>query len=356
MSGSEERAAARPNGSVLGQADDMHDVDREIAEYERSAPVLHRALKEIRESLEDAFDEADRRAKAHREGYKRTTGVATASGTLAVVLTITQLALERLGHTSSVLETLELIAVVIVGIAVVWGLVRHRQENWLLERYRAEQLRLLKFASLTDPHLCSDGIAHPHAWRTWKDRLVLKVEETQSLRREDLAHEAVMEGIPDPPPDSAFAAVDRASLRGLLHYYQRKRLDVQRRYFADRCRRESWSDNPRLLPLFFFASVGCVAAHLFFGSSMIGSTAFVVLSAVVPVVWAGIRTYRQANEFGRNASRARAKHFALSRLSEQLEEDRETRRVFWNLQLCEFILESDQREWLRLMREAEWYG
>jgi hypothetical protein len=30
--------------------------------------------------------------------------------------------------------------------------------------------------------------------------------------------------------------------------------------------------------------------------------------------------------------------------------------AFSYMQLAEFILASDQREWLRLMREAEWYG
>ncbi len=91
-----------------------------------------------------------------------------------------------------------------------------------------------------------------------------------------------------------------------------------------------------------------------------------------PIATSEISTISTAHEFARNTSRFQAEHHALCELARRLSEvlseapdntagvapDREhdTHAVLWELGFCEHMLESDRREWLRLMVEAEWYG
>ena len=86
------------------------------------------------------------------------------------------------------------------------------------------------------------------------------------------------------------------------------------------------------------------------------SRVFLVLAVALPVVAAGIRTWRAAHEFGRNMSRFEAKRSALEELARSLGETRSPEAVFHLLWQSEQILEADHREWLRLMLEAEWFG
>ncbi len=79
-------------------------------------------------------------------------------------------------------------------------------------------------------------------------------------------------------------------------------------------------------------------------------------SLAVPAAWTAIRTQRTAHEFARNVVRSRARHSALCLISERLLEEKDLVAIFGYLYLCEFILAADQHEWLRLMKEAEWYG
>ena len=94
------------------------------------------------------------------------------------------------------------------------------------------------------------------------------------------------------------------------------------------------------------------------------SIILIALAASFPVIGAGIRTLRSAHEFARLASLYRAKHNALKRISDTLDEimNEKNRRAKqdragvahpWQ---CEQFMEDEHYEWLRLMLEAEWYG
>jgi len=58
----------------------------------------------------------------------------------------------------------------------------------------------------------------------------------------------------------------------------------------------------------------------------------------------------------RNAARFEAVHHILSALSERLRDASDAPTVFRELGFCEQTFESDLREWMRLMVEAEWFG
>ena len=90
----------------------------------------------------------------------------------------------------------------------------------------------------------------------------------------------------------------------------------------------------------------------------------IALAASFPVIGAGIRTLRSAHEFARLASLFRAKHNALKRIRDALDElmnekiavKNKTAQVLHTLWQCEQFLEDEHYEWLRLMLDAEWYG
>ena len=70
------------------------------------------------------------------------------------------------------------------------------------------------------------------------------------------------------------------------------------------------------------------------------------------------RTFLLAHEFGRNAGRSFAKANALESVAERLRGTSGTSsaELFRDVWAAEYVIESDQREWLRLMIEAEWFG
>lgn len=54
--------------------------------------------------------------------------------------------------------------------------------------------------------------------------------------------------------------------------------------------------------------------------------------------------------------RAAASLGVLTSYSETLGREKDPVRLFATLDLCETFLDGEQREWLRLMLEADWYG
>jgi hypothetical protein len=170
------------------------------------------------------------------------------------------------------------------------------------------------------------------------------------------------------PPAERLAS---ASPDPLVDYYLRKRLDRQADYFRERAGSNSrWDHYTKALPpLLFFGSVFCALAHFLVHISEIGeksgaaregriewSVVFTFFAAALPVVGAGLRTIRSAHEFARNTIRYQAKYVVLHALSQRLRGGAEWDEVFRDLSVAEQVLESEHREWLRLMIEAEWFA
>jgi hypothetical protein len=111
--------------------------------------------------------------------------------------------------------------------------------------------------------------------------------------------------------------------------------------------------------MLFYLSVAFALSHFVFDlfeSLHVWSLLLITLAAALPVVGAGIRTFRTAYEFARNTIRFRAKRDALTHLEEKLQKETEPEEIFRDLWRCEQVMKAEHREWLSLMIEAEWFG
>ena len=188
---------------------------------------------------------------------------------------------------------------------------------------------------------------------------------------------AVRQPTPHGPFVGTQSQLPPAVLRALTEYYLSKRLNPQKEYLANRTQRNEFSDwISAYLPWFFFVSILAVFCKYFFRSvSVRWEGLLALLAALLPAVAAGVRTWRSAFEFSRNKGRFEAAHLALRDLERRLvnegfaavegkggqlskhgDEPTDAYPILRDLSWCEHILESEHREWLRLMYETEWFG
>lgn len=362
---------------TVGAPEDMRGLAADPAAPERLREFLARCGPESGPgSLLARFEQADATAARNRERYEDSATLSALCGTVAIVLAILQLAFhhqlvdaweEGSRWPAIALLSIEVLAVVATFVSVVRSLVLYRQEGWLLQRYKSERLRLLFYRLLTSPDYWTGREPAGGDYAQWIGREVSEIEVLTRVELQALARSAP---VPEQPEPAACAGVDADCLDGLVNFYRSTRLAAQMAYFQARAQESplSW-DNPRLLPFVFFSSVLAVLIHFGFEiasfvtknpQSGVGlrsvSVFFLLCAAVLPAVWAGIKTWRSAHEFTRNAARAAASLGVLKRYSERLGREKEPSRVFATLDLCETFLDAEQREWLRLMLEADWYG
>jgi hypothetical protein len=341
-------------------SDDMHDSAEELSGLARW-PSLHGALIHLDVMLTPTFDRLDMRAIEHQRRYRWVILVTASGGSLAVLASLAQLTLERLGYDAEWAATTEVVAILVTVVAIGFGYYYGWLKHWLHDRFRAEQLRLLKFSSLLDPRMW--GSAPLRA--AWQSDVLSARDHIVELKEEDLKLQSERGSIPKLATHDDCCDLTSDAFDALLAFYRRKRIISQRGYFDVACTRGvSFLDEPKLLPIFFIASVLMVAAHVFVSHFIAGagaakvSTVLSAASAGLPVSWAGIRTYRSAREFSRNVARSAARRQMLDEVAGRLDETPrpDPTALLGELQICELVLDSDQREWLRLMREVEWYG
>jgi hypothetical protein len=387
-----------PVGSVASRAvDDMEDRPEQW-------PALAARLEECRQIIEPVYRKADAAAMRHQRMHQWLTKIAAFSGTLAVLVVIIGLpfhpvlrnnsspsnqalnetpnegskqesnetsnegsskALKIVGEIS---DTLEPVAALAAFAAVLLGLIVAKLDRWLVERHKAERCRLLKFGFLTDPAL----------WGGDEQKLKDRIDQ---LRNEVAAIDAVrtieeprrwLAEVHNPPflGDVEDYRGGELLLRQLITYYRNMRLHAQIDYFHNRIDRYASRDQftKRLPQWLFFASVFAALVHFILNyiaqqhdpsqqqpwyTAAVG-TAYV--AAILPVLGAGIRTYRMANEFGRNVRRYESTEHMLKERDKWLERGMDAKSLFLTLWSCEHTLEIEHREWLRLMAETEWFG
>ena len=349
-------AAAMPcREPVQDDMDDSQDMP--------SVEPLHCILQHCQEELLPTYQTADGTAMRFQEKYRHRALAVAVLGSAAVVLATIQLS----GLADYVVPhswpwfvpALEGAAALSAMLIVLLGMGTFLKEQWLLERYKAESLRLLKFRSLLEPGLWSADRAEV---QKCKERLCDQVEAVAATTFPVLLGWMARGTIPEVhPPPPANGLLSTGSLEALIHYYRRKRLHYQMAYLSGAVRRDQGRDrHTRVVgPALFFGSVAFVLAHLAVyighGSENWGRL-LIVVAAALPVMGAGFRIHRAANEFARNAARFESVHDTLSGLSDRLRTAPDPPTVFRELGFCEQTFESDLREWLRLMVEAEWFG
>jgi hypothetical protein len=328
---------------------------------------------DVQPCLRKDFEAADESAVRARKKYRLAVGKAAILGLIALLIGLGQRMRlpEAPGGTRSpdpwlpVEFAYTLLALTFVLAAILTG----KQAHWLTERFRAERLRLLKFKLLIDPKLWRAALRDLSPWR---NQLETGRRTIANQSEEALDTLKLTDAMPDLPATDDCLAVEVPALQRLLEYYRRKRLGAQLEYFEGTTRKKSTLANPRLPPLFFFVGISLVLCNDILEWATKGAQnrrieltilALALASFAVPMGWSAIRTIRGAHEFSRNAARSHARHAALAELSRSLDaatagppERWDRPVIFGYLYLCEGILASDQHEWIRLMRDAEWYG
>ena len=342
--------------------DEMHD-KTDAVRPER----LEDYLLACADVLVEPFEEADAAALKQQTHHRDTTRTAATALSAAIIVAAIMAALEPVLDRPSTIAGLafEALFALIALLAVIVGYVRYSRDGWLLERARAEQIRLLKFRAFGDAGFWCGPTAEPRC----DSRAPPEGPGSAPTAAAGLA--MISEGgatAPAEPPKDC-VGLEPALWEAVRDYYRRRRLGVQRDYFETRAerRRGRWYDNERILPVVFFASLTFVVVHVVLGFAEVdwtgkdgagsyGSILFAALAAILPAAWAGVRTYKQANEFLRNRSRARARRAELDALAERVDGAPDPLSGFAAISLCEYVLALDQAEWLRVMRDAEWYG
>ncbi len=358
-----------PVGSVASKAvDDMEDRPEQW-------PALAARLEECQQIIEPVYRKADAAAMRHQRMHQWLTKIAAMAGTLAVLVVIIGLPFHFASGGSEFFEkafdVVEVIAALAALLAVILGLVVSKLDRWLVERHKAERCRLLKFGFLTDPVL----------WGGDEQ----KVRARLGQLREDVAAIDSVRTIEEPrrwlaevhnPPFLGDVEDYRGGellLRQLITYYRNMRLHAQIDYFHNRIDRYASRDQftKRLPQWLFFASVFAALVHFILSYKTshlpqeqladkewwkIAALVSAYVAAILPVLGAGIRTYRMANEFGRNVRRYESTEHMLKERDKWLERGMDAKSIFLTLWSCEHTLEIEHREWLRLMAETEWFG
>jgi len=368
--------------------DDMHDTPEEMAQWR----PLAAALQSCQEIVEPAYRAADRTAVHFQRQHQTITVAAAIFGTVAVLFAILQLPRIISGFVFSI-PVAEGITAAIAFIAVVLGIFTLRQVGWMFLRHKAERFKFLKFRFLIDPHLWAADPDERERTAQWLKYSADRIAELTNDELETWAEHGIL---PEEPASLAGSKADAYTLYKLVDYYLVKRCRNQRKYFERKAKQFSSRDRyvkalPRLL---FFGSIFAALMHFSLdlferylqpqgevaaqtaeatiqaAPSISLTVALILVAASLPVIGAGVRTFRSAYQLARNTSRYKAAFEAIKLPAERLE--REAQRlyglyaegystvdahdVFRDMWRCEQILEAEHREWLRLMMEAEWFG
>lgn len=335
-------------------------------------PQLPAGFNGPKQDLARIYRESDREAKSRLWAHRWTVRFTAGFGALAVGAAIWELYRSAPAAASSPPESIigvlpEFGFALAALLAVVLGISSHLMPKWLMERHRAERCRFAKYRVLL--RLAAAG-SDPEATRLCLHDFNEQIDTIGGLDEDDLEQFIQEDPVPEDPPAVKHSA--GKYLQELTTHYVKQRLNNQAKYFLTQSRKKSAIDVPlRLLPpaLFllsiFFAFLHFASAH---GQNKIivavreHSRFWIFCAAVLPVVGGGIRLLRSAFEYSRNTARFRAKYRALEQLVSKIEtelgsrhgiEPEEVVRDMWK---GELILEQEHREWLRLMKEAEWFG
>ena len=410
-------ASSSPSVSTLPHhrriaKDDMNDAV-ELKEYETLIAQGHHtkyrplftALSLVQETIYQPFTRCDKQALYYQKWYQRISIAAVVGGAVTILVAILEFIFPR---ADEFLTYFEAGAGVVTLILIAIGQMGQFKEKWLTARYKAENLRLLKFRNLTDSRLWCPPIDMKLLREELEDE-VHKLEAHNYEKAKAWASEGVHPRICAPPCENT---CDEA-LHELIDYYRPKRLHTQTEYLSQRAekseRKGAWT--ARVVRWVFFASFAFVLTHLVLqlhakyendmathhAQEVIAQSAkehgtntradavdstritpsgnetatkvstaaeddvffamlLVALAAALPVIAAGFRSYRGSREFERNALRHQATRDSLEALERQLRTSSDLNDKFRLLGFCELVLEMDCREFMRLLSEVEWYG
>ncbi|MGA8034916.1 MAG: hypothetical protein WB985_03015 [Candidatus Acidiferrales bacterium] len=380
--------------------DDSGDLDClniAIRDGNRDYAPLAEAMRVVQDEVYASYLHYDRQAVNNQKWYTRISIGAVLFGASSVFFAF----LEMMRVTGAGVRAWygELLAVLLTLFFIAYGTARKFKTNWILSRYKAERLRLLKFKKLTDASLWCEAEDMEKAAGALREDVRCITDERYDDAKVWSAHGVKPKAAGPPCQDRC-----REALRELVQYYIPKRLDVQTSYLEGKSvvveeLGERTANGVRWL---FFASFAFVLVHLVGSYPRGNATAtttqaptvisrdassdagdrklventdsqrandknpgehpwnwedgFAFAALFLPIVAGAIRTHRTAHEYERTASRHRATLDSLHWLCTQLREAKDLDQQFELIGFCELVLEADCREFLRLVSETEWYG
>jgi hypothetical protein len=392
--------------------DDMNDA-AELKEYEIKIAQGHHAqyrplfnaLSLVQDTIYQPFVRCDKQALKYQKCYQWISIAALLGGAATLLVAIFEFIFPAFELFLTLTEAG--VALITLGL-IVYGRDRQFKEKWLTSRYKAENLRLLKFRNLTDSRLWCPPIDMKLLREELEDE-VHRLEGHNYEKAKAWASEGVHPRICAPP----CADTCDEALHELIDYYRPKRLHTQTEYLSQKAEKSestgAWTS--LVVRALFFTSFAFVLAHLVLqlpalykkfeaprhapaattqaaaedgtnaradglnatqtasagdATGTAANTApadyahlavyLVAFAAAFPIVAAGFRSYRGSREFERNALRHQATRDSLEELERQLRTSSDLNDKFRLLGFCELILEMDCREFMRLLSEVEWYG
>jgi len=280
--------------------------------------------------------------------------LAATGGFIALMSAIVELSLAP--KRVLVIETVETTAAFLTLVTVLLEKAFRLKDKWILARYKAERLRMLKFSFILEQNRSGERVGVGELRDTLANR-VQEITESSSSAPEDWVSEGWF------PKTHKFAQteLEPEELREFLRYYKRKRINTQLKYLSGAEDRNFVDELlMRLAGSFlFYASIAFVLAHVSVELSDGGepwNKAFILVAATLPVLGATLRAFRTVYQFSPNASRFKSLHNGISALSERLGKAQDASSIFQDLGFCEQLFEFELREWMRLMLDSEFYG
>ncbi len=318
------------------------------------------------DSVARDFRKYNTSAVNYRSLYKYTSFIAVLFGTLAILMTIFQLFASYLDLRVPWIKDVEFFIIVLAFSAISVGLIGGIQRRWLLNRYKAQRCRLLKFGSMIDPQLwCESGIPWEDRFSSWKDSVERNLVKLGNLK--DVHKAALRGGLDESNLQISQCAVNQDDLREIGLFYREFRTGVQLSYLSSRAETHLFVDRSTKLftQLLFIVSVGAIIGRYLIEvlqdeTLWLVSAVLLLIAVSIPVITLGVRTYRSTLEFGRSAMLFRSKLNALHHLDKHLEdvlkrEPIDPKQLFPLLRDCEQFFDSENLEWVRIMLDAEWF-
>lgn len=395
-------SAASPDNVPAALDGEVFDEQATIEQSGRIAELLRLWNELVRAELGtvQSFPVYDLEAQQQQRWHQRLVIIAAITGSGAVLIAIVKLSRASVFESiSTAFNWLELIAAVLALVAVVVGLSAAFHTRWHLLRMKAEQYRFLKFQMLLH---AGGWLKRPEHERREELRTLLAGVHALDKHHAHEWSQGVFTLVDDDP--AVIAQADGPLTDDITRYFRERRIRGQRDYFTGqaRKRREAERNTWMIPPACFFLSIVCALAS-FVGhlveeilehrdhspatvtasaapavappsssaakptpaksahdkpQTLLGRIvlALMIGAAAFPVIGAMIRTIRTAFEFGRNANRFEGVARILSGVDRQLGVATAPAIKLELLREAEFVLQHENRSWMRLMIEAEWFG
>src|ERR1700734_732221 len=221
---------------------------------------LSNALSLVQETIHQPFVRCDKQALHQQKCYQLISIAAVVGGALTILIAIFEFIFRSrevpLTWTEAVIAAITLL---LIGI----GQGFQFKEEWLTARYKAENLRLLKFRTLTDSRLWCPPI-DVNLLREELEDEVHRLEGHNYEKAKEWASEGVHPRICVPPSDPACEPNCERALHELIDYYRPKRLHSQTEYLSQKAEKseKKGARTGKVVRWLFFTSFAFVLTHV----------------------------------------------------------------------------------------------